>query len=133
TCTPTSPATATTIPTRRRSGTTRARASTPTPRATTPSAARSTRSSPAPRSSLARAESDTLVLRMRLVPALLALTLATSVHAEPVTLRLATIAPQGSGWAREFSAWARDIEVGTHGAVRMKIYYSAIGGDEFTV
>ena len=48
-------------------------------------------------------------------------------------MRLATIAPQGSGWAREFAAWARDIEAGTHGAVRMKIYYSAIGGDEFTV
>jgi TRAP-type transport system periplasmic protein len=71
---------------------------------------------------------------MRLVLALLALTLfATPAHAEPVTLRLATIAPQGSGWAREFAAWARDIEAGTRGAVRMKIYYSAIGGDEFTV
>ena len=54
-------------------------------------------------------------------------------HADPVTLRLATIAPQGSGWAREFSAWARDVEAGTQGAVRVKMYYSAIGGDEFTV
>jgi TRAP-type C4-dicarboxylate transport system substrate-binding protein len=73
---------------------------------------------------------------MRLVVALLsALTLfpITSARAEPVTLRLATIAPQGSGWAREFAAWARDIETGTRGAVRMKMYYSAIGGDEFTV
>ena len=49
------------------------------------------------------------------------------------TLRLATIAPQGTGWAREFSAWARDVEAGTHGAVHIKMYYSAIGGDEFTV
>ena len=57
----------------------------------------------------------------------------TLAHADPVTLRLATIAPQGSGWAREFSAWARDVEAGTHGAVRVKMYYSAIGGDEFTV
>ena len=54
-------------------------------------------------------------------------------RADPATLRLATIAPQGSGWAREFSAWARDVEAGTHGAVRIKMYYSAIGGDEFTV
>ena len=54
-------------------------------------------------------------------------------HADPVVLRLATIAPEGSGWAREFGAWARDVEAGTHGAVRVKMYYSAIGGDEFTV
>jgi TRAP-type C4-dicarboxylate transport system substrate-binding protein len=70
---------------------------------------------------------------MRLVPVLLALTVCTSARAEPVTLRLATIAPQGTGWAREFSAWGRDIEAGTRGAVRIKIYFSAIGGDEFTV
>ncbi|HEX6836170.1 MAG TPA: TRAP transporter substrate-binding protein DctP [Polyangia bacterium] len=57
----------------------------------------------------------------------------TLAHADPVTLRLATIAPQGSGWAREFGAWARDVETGTRGAVRVKMYYSAIGGDEFTV
>ena len=54
-------------------------------------------------------------------------------RAEPVTLRLATIAPHGTGWAREFAALARDIELGTQGAVRVKMYYSAIGGDEFTV
>ena len=64
---------------------------------------------------------------------LTATSFVTLAHAEPATLRLATIAPQGTGWAREFSAWARDIEAGTHGAVRVKMYYSAIGGDEFTV
>jgi TRAP-type C4-dicarboxylate transport system substrate-binding protein len=65
---------------------------------------------------------------------LLALTLISSVaRAEPPTLRLATIAPEGSGWAREFSAWARDIEAGTHGAVRIKMYFSAIAGDDLSV
>ncbi len=65
---------------------------------------------------------------------LLTVVAATSVaHAEPVTVRLATIAPTGTGWAREFAAWARDIEAGTHGNLRIKIYFSAIGGDEFTV
>jgi len=64
---------------------------------------------------------------------LLLLTTTTIARADPATLRLATIAPQGSGWAREFGAWARDIEAGTRGAVRVKMYYSAIGGDEFTV
>jgi len=72
---------------------------------------------------------------MRLALALLStITFASSLaHADPVTLRLSTIAPEGSGWAREFAAWARDIEQGTHGAVHVKMYYSAIGGDEFTV
>jgi TRAP-type transport system periplasmic protein len=66
--------------------------------------------------------------------ALLTLLAVTSVaRAEPVTIRIATIAPTGTGWAREFSAWGRDIETGTHGAVHLKIYFSAIGGDEFTV
>src|SRR6185312_10735763 len=66
--------------------------------------------------------------------ALLTLTLTSAVaDADPQTLRLSTIAPAGTGWAREFSAWARDIEAGTHGNVRIKIYFSAIGGDEFTV
>jgi len=64
---------------------------------------------------------------------LLVLSLTTVAHADPPTLRLATIAPQGSGWAREFGAWARDIEQGTHGAVRIKMYYSAIGGDDLAV
>ncbi|MCU1280247.1 MAG: TRAP-type C4-dicarboxylate transport system, substrate-binding protein [bacterium] len=74
-----------------------------------------------------------MLVRMRLVPALLALTLSSFAHAEPTTLRMATIAPQGTGWAREFAAWARDIEAGTRGAVHVKMYYAAIGGDEFTV
>ncbi len=71
-------------------------------------------------------------------PASLLVVLATfftslTAHAEPITLRLATIAPEGSGWAREFAAWGRDVENGTHGAVRVRIYFSAIAGDEFTV
>ena len=57
----------------------------------------------------------------------------TPARADTPTLRLATIAPEGSGWAREFGAWARDIEAGTHGAVRVKMYYSAIGGDDLSV
>jgi TRAP-type C4-dicarboxylate transport system substrate-binding protein len=58
---------------------------------------------------------------------------ATRVEADPITLRLATIAPAGTAWAREFGAYARDLEAGTHGAVRIKIYYSGIAGDEITV
>ena len=72
-------------------------------------------------------------MRPALAALLLTLVAPSLAHADPVTLRLATIAPTGTGWAREFSAWGRDIEAGTHGNVRVKIYFSAIGGDEFTV
>ena len=48
-------------------------------------------------------------------------------------MRVATIAPHGTAWEREFAAWARDVEAGTQGAVRIKLYASAVAGDEFTV
>ena len=51
---------------------------------------------------------------------------------EPVTLRMAAIAPDGTGWAREVKALTRDVENGTHGAVRMKWYLGGIAGDELT-
>lgn len=72
-------------------------------------------------------------MRPALLLPLTLVSFVTLAHADPSTLRLATIAPEGSGWAREFGAWARDVEAGTRGAVRVKMYYSAIGGDEFTV
>jgi TRAP-type C4-dicarboxylate transport system substrate-binding protein len=78
-------------------------------------------------------------MRVALALRALSLTIATFValaapaHAEPVTLRMATIAPQGSGWAREFAAWARDIDAGTQGAVHVKMYYAAIAGDDVSV
>jgi TRAP-type transport system periplasmic protein len=71
---------------------------------------------------------------MRLVlAALLSLAAARSAYADTVTLRMATIAPEGTAWARELAAFAREIDANTHGAVRVKIYYSSIAGDEFTV
>ncbi|HWE29585.1 MAG TPA: TRAP transporter substrate-binding protein DctP, partial [Polyangia bacterium] len=75
---------------------------------------------------------------MRPAFALVALTVASfvslpSARGEPVTLRVATIAPEGTAWAREFHAWARDVDAGTGGAVRIKLYNGSIAGDEFTV
>lgn len=74
---------------------------------------------------------------MRPAAALLAFTVAGAVafcaRAEPITVRVATIAPEGTAWAREFLAWARDIDAGTHGAVHVKLYNAAVAGDEFTV
>jgi len=59
--------------------------------------------------------------------------LTSTAAADPVTLRMATIAPTGTGWAREFSAWARDVEAGTHGAVHVKIYFDGVAGDDYKV
>ena len=53
--------------------------------------------------------------------------------AEPVTLRFATIAPEGTGWAREFKAFARDAEAFSNGQLHMKWYFSGIAGDESVV
>lgn len=62
---------------------------------------------------------------------LLALLLpAAPVSAAPHLLRLATVAPDGSAWAREIRAFARDVTNNTGGEVRMKMYFGAIAGDE---
>lgn len=75
------------------------------------------------------------MLRLSALLGLLATTTLPARHAaaETVTLRLATIAPTGSGWAREFAAWGRDIEAGTQGAVRIKIYFDGVAGDDLAV
>jgi TRAP-type transport system periplasmic protein len=49
---------------------------------------------------------------------------------EPIVLRMAAIAPEGTGWAREIKALSRDVELATNGAVRMKWYLGGIAGDE---
>ncbi len=68
-----------------------------------------------------------------LVSAFLLLAVPTVAAADPVTLRMSTIAPVGSGWARELAAFARDVEASTDGSVRVKVYYGGIAGDEFEV
>lgn len=49
---------------------------------------------------------------------------------EPVVLRMATMAPGGTAWAREFNAFARDVAQETDGAVHVKWYFGGIVGDE---
>lgn len=53
--------------------------------------------------------------------------------AEPVTLRFATVAPEGTGWARAFNAFSREVDTSTHGQLRVKWYFGGIAGDEATV
>jgi TRAP-type C4-dicarboxylate transport system substrate-binding protein len=52
--------------------------------------------------------------------------------AEPVTLRMAAIAPDGTSWARELKAFAREVETLSKGELRVKWYLGGIAGDEVT-
>jgi TRAP-type transport system periplasmic protein len=56
-----------------------------------------------------------------------------SAQADPIRLRMAALAPEGTAWAREMHALARDIEAETHGQVELKWYLGGIAGDELTV
>ena len=64
----------------------------------------------------------------------LVLAIAGAGRAEPATvLRIATAAPDGTGWAREIRAFAREVEISTHGKVTVKWYFGGIAGDEVEV
>jgi TRAP-type C4-dicarboxylate transport system substrate-binding protein len=66
----------------------------------------------------------------------LLLALSGSAHAEapnaetPRVLRIATSAPDGTTWARELKAFAREIATESKGAVLVKWYFGGIAGDE---
>jgi TRAP-type C4-dicarboxylate transport system substrate-binding protein len=55
---------------------------------------------------------------------------AATAFADPVTLRFATIVPEGTVWAREVRAFSHDVETLTGGAVRSKWYMGGIAGDD---
>jgi TRAP-type C4-dicarboxylate transport system substrate-binding protein len=46
------------------------------------------------------------------------------------TLRFASPAPEGTGWAREIRAITREVEAATHDDVKLKWYLGGIAGDE---
>ncbi len=61
----------------------------------------------------------------------LLLSLSTGAHAEPkYILRIGTVAPDGTSWAREARALSRDVEIATKGEVRLKWYFGGIAGDD---
>lgn len=55
---------------------------------------------------------------------------ATASADEPTVIRFGTVAPEGSAWAREGMAFARDVEQRTAGRVKIKVYFGGITGDE---
>jgi TRAP-type C4-dicarboxylate transport system substrate-binding protein len=58
---------------------------------------------------------------------------STAAGGEPVTLRFASEAPDGTGWARELRAFGRELEAATNGEVRTKWFLSGIAGDELEI
>jgi TRAP-type C4-dicarboxylate transport system substrate-binding protein len=64
---------------------------------------------------------------MKIVALLLAL--VSTAQAQRV-LRFASVAPEGSPWARELVAFGNEVQNATHGALRIKWYFNAIAGDE---
>ena len=66
-----------------------------------------------------------------LVLAVVAAVAPSRAHAEPsYRLRFATIAPEGTGWAREVQAFVREIETNSGGRVGMHVYFGGIAGDD---
>ena len=63
--------------------------------------------------------------------ALLAATLAFSSHA--ATLKIATIAPDGTQWMEEMRAGAKEIEQRTEGRVKLKFYPGGVMGNDQAV
>ncbi len=72
-------------------------------------------------------------MKLRLLAAFLTvatLASATTAAADPIVLRFATEAPDGTAWARLFRAMGRDIETNSNGALTTKWYVGGIAGDE---
>jgi TRAP-type transport system periplasmic protein len=57
----------------------------------------------------------------------------TSVQAQTTTLKIASIAPEGSAWMREMRAAAEAVEAATDGRVRLRYYPGGVMGDDATV
>jgi TRAP-type C4-dicarboxylate transport system substrate-binding protein len=55
---------------------------------------------------------------------------AVAAHAEPVVLKLGTVVPAGTSWARETEAFTRQVETATKGTLHIKWYLGGIAGDE---
>jgi TRAP-type C4-dicarboxylate transport system substrate-binding protein len=56
--------------------------------------------------------------------------IAATAFADHHVLRFATVAPDGTEWARLSRAFAREVEDETHGEVTVKWYFGGIAGDE---
>jgi TRAP-type C4-dicarboxylate transport system substrate-binding protein len=69
------------------------------------------------------------VIRTVAIAALLSLATA-SARAETQTIKLATLAPDGSAWMKVFGEWKAAIEKRTGGQVKVKFYAGGVAGEE---
>jgi TRAP-type C4-dicarboxylate transport system substrate-binding protein len=61
---------------------------------------------------------------------LLALTFVPSLALAAPTIRIATLAPDGTAWARELRSWAKSVEHDAEGALEIKLLFGGLAGDE---
>ncbi len=68
----------------------------------------------------------------RLISSLLlaAATLTASAAHADIVLKIATLAPEGSSWAKLFNEWQRNVDQRTQGRVKVKLYAGGVKGDE---
>jgi TRAP-type C4-dicarboxylate transport system substrate-binding protein len=62
--------------------------------------------------------------------ALFALLVALPARADTQTIKLATLAPDGSSWMNVFNGWKAAIEKRTSGQVKVKFYAGGVAGEE---
>lgn len=58
------------------------------------------------------------------------LLLSSLAQAQPITLRLATVAPEGTAWAHQLKALAHEVEATSDGRVKLKWVFGGIAGVE---
>lgn len=61
------------------------------------------------------------------------LSLIGSISAQPVTLKIATVAPEGSIWMLEINNLNKELQRKTRGEVKFQIYAGGVAGEETTV
>jgi TRAP-type C4-dicarboxylate transport system substrate-binding protein len=52
------------------------------------------------------------------------------VRAEPQVVRIGTVVPEGTGWAREWDNFANEVERASSGQVHIKTYWGGVTGDD---
>ena len=67
--------------------------------------------------------------RLLLAFAALAL-LAAPAAAQEHTIKVATLAPEGSSWMNLFHAWGKAVEEHAAGKIKVKFYAGGVAGDE---
>jgi len=69
-------------------------------------------------------------MKNRIAVALLALTLPTAAFADKVTIKLGTLAPEGSEWHNALTRMGQRWKTASNGEVELKIYPGGVAGDE---